>query len=286
MEVNARRRARVDRALQTRPFYLPLQFVLPAAGQISPVSVRTPFLSYDVNIVGAIADSPTREINFKRTENEIPLVYTGDELNLHMTLDEIAGQTLQPGGGKVGAWHFPNPFTLQANRRLTVEMFKTDTTATAQIVNLVLVCVRTFRSGQAEGILTEEQNKLVNFFINARPVPEMRLLKQQIKFDPQGRARNIVSPSVSEPLLIRGCRTTLDFSTIEIKVEGEVDWQERPMPIWAVAAQDSLGHSNYCWLARPVFLPAKALLEMSLTNTLNGVLSDTDGTITWYAETM
>src|SRR5688572_23155366 len=73
-DFNAKRRARVQAALTTRPLFIPLQYEMTAAAQVSPYRQTTPPLSYPLVITGIKADTQTRAIVVRRTEDEKPLV--------------------------------------------------------------------------------------------------------------------------------------------------------------------------------------------------------------------
>src|SRR5215204_3442614 len=77
-ELNAKRRAKVQSAVNTRPVFIPLEFQMNAAAQISPYRDTTESLAYDVIITGIKADTQTRDIVIRRTEDEKPIVYVGD----------------------------------------------------------------------------------------------------------------------------------------------------------------------------------------------------------------
>lgn len=288
-ELNARRRVRVEKSLASRPCYIPLTFTLPAAGQFAPVLRKTPELTYDTIIIGAVADNASREVLFRRAENEHPHVFVGEKTNLYLSLAELSGQAVQSDGGTKTIFYFTTPFQLPAGRQFSVSMFKTDTTADPETVNLTLIALRPFRAGFGNDILTATQSELVNRFITLRQTPEMRFLKQQITFNANGVAENVEFPRPTEPLLIRGVRTNLAYSTIEAGVEGEPKWTTGPTPIWALAAQENAPLANYNWFERNVFLPADGQLATSFKNTVDGVLTDNIGTsytLTWACETM
>jgi len=291
-DFDGKRRAKVQSALFTRPMFLPLTFEMTAAGQVSPYRDVTPSQPFDMVITGIKADSQTREIIIRRTEDEKPVVYVGEELNLYLRADEIAGQAATTGGGQLGVFYLPSPISLKANNRLTVEMFKTDATADVEKANIVLIGVRVFPKQYGEMLLDKAEQQQVEFLLRAREVPQLKFLKQSVDFDVAGAggvARNLYTPQVEEPLLIRGVRTTLRQSLIELGIQGEPTWTAEPTPIWAVAAEDELVSENYHWFSKPVFLHSKNTIEISkITNSIDGSLIDaqTGNSITWICETV
>lgn len=291
-ELNAKRRAKIRSAINTRPVFLPLEFQMAAAGQIAPYRDTTEGLAYDVLITGLKSDVQTRDIVIRRTENEQPLVYVGDETALFLRSDDLCGLAATIGGGQTGTFYLPSPMLLKAGTRLTVEMYKTDTTADAEEANIVLVGVRVFRREYGELLLDDAEKQLIEERLAMREVPAVKFLKQLIRFDIAGVggiARNLQTPQVAEPLLIRGVRTTLRQSLIELRVQGEPNWTVKPVPIWAVCGEDELVHDNYIWFPKPIYLHSKNTIEIErITNSIDGVNIDpqTTGTITWICETV
>jgi hypothetical protein len=161
-EFNSRRRSRVVSALTVRPFLVNLRFDMTAAGQISPYRAITPQLNFDWIITGLKSDADTpRNIVIRRTEDEKPIAYVGDNQNLYLTTDEISGLTTAIGGGQLGTFYMPNPLTLYKNNRLAVEVYKTDTTTSPVVLNLVLVGLRVFRNEYGEVLLdSQERHRL------------------------------------------------------------------------------------------------------------------------------
>lgn len=291
-EINAHRRNRINDALAVRPVYLPLRFDMEAAGRTSPYRDVTPSLDYDVIITGIQSDAQTREIIVKKTEADTSLLRTGDNLNLNLRVDDISGLSVAVGGGQLGPFYFPTPLILPRRTRLSVEMFKTDTTADPETAFVVLIGCRVYSASYANNALGGGEIDRINRFIAAREIPEIRLLKQVINFDVAGvggEVRNLYTPRVEEPLLLRGMRTTLEQSAIEFGVTGEPFFTVEPTPIWSVAAEDSTGHENYHWFSKPIFLRSGQTIETRrVVNGLDGVNFDVQNgnTITWIAETV
>lgn len=287
-----KRLAKVRSALMTRPFFMPLQFDMNAAGQVSPYRDTTQAQAFDTIIYGIKADVAQRDIVVRRTEDERPLIYVGDEINLYLRSDEIAGQGSTLGGGQLGVFPLPSPLLIPANTRLTVEMFKTDTTADVEQANIVLVGLRVFGEGFADTILDAAEREQIDFFARAREVPQIKFLKQRVNFETAGVggvARNLFTPQIDEPLLIRGMRTTLRQSEVVLRVQGEPNWTAGPTPIWGMAAEDDLVHENYQWFAKPVYLHSRTSIEIeTVRNSIDGVNIDaqTGNTITWICETV
>jgi hypothetical protein len=296
VEYNNQRRARVQAAINVRPVYLPLDFEMNAAGQVSPYRATTPALGYDVVIIGIKTDTPTREIIIRRTEEEKAIAYVGEEETLFLRADEIAGITATNGAGQIGTFYWPAPIHIPRGNRMTIEMFKTDTTVDPEEANIVLVGFRVFNKAlYGEQILDGAERDRIEQAITLRDIPRVVFLKQRVQFDSAvagGEARNLFTPQVQEPLLIRGVRTTMRQSLIEVGLEGEPSWTLEPTPVWAVAGEDELGHDNYHWFPRPIFLHSNSTIEVSrVINSIDGTLIDAEGTgnenmITWLCETI
>lgn len=291
-DYDAARLRKINSALYTRPVFLPLKLELPATGQATPLRDTTKGVGYDVIITGIKTDTPNRDIIIRQLESERPLAYFGDEMNLHLRADEIAGTTTTVGGGQLGVFYLPSPIVIKANNRITVEMFKTDTTGSPEQANIVLIGVRVFNKSYGELLLDAEEKNKIAFYLKARETPQIRFLKQRVDFRTAGVggiAENLYTPQVEEPLLVRGCRTSLRQSLIEVRSEGEPVWTISPTPIWAVGAEDDLGHDNYLWFSRPVYLHSGNTLEISrVINSVDGVNIDPqlNNTITWICETV
>lgn len=291
-EYNARRRRRVEQALSTQPVYLPLTFDMQAAGQTAAYRETTQSLNYDVIITGIKADNAARDVVLRYTENERSLLRTGNELDLYLRSDEIFGQSVSTGGGQTGVFYLPTPILLESKNRLTVEMFKTDTTADVEQANIVFIGVRVFRKDFAAGVVDDLERDRIEKALAIREAPQPILLKVKFDFDSAvagGRAREIYTPTVDEPLLVRGIRTTLRQSEIELGIQGQMPWTAKLTPIWAVACEDSLEHDNYLWFSRPLFLHSSTPIVISqVVNSIDDVQIDaeTDNTITFYCETV
>ena len=291
-DFNSKRRAKVQSAVSTRPVFMPLEFAMSAAGQVSAYRDTTESVNYDVIITGIKSDVQTRDIIIRRTEDEKPVAYVGEEQSLFLRTDDIAGVNATVGGGQIGTFYLPSPIILPAGNRMTVEMFKTDTTADPEEANIVLIGFRVFHKAYGLELIDRAENSRIEQLIQMREVPRVVFLKQVVEFDSAaagGIARNLYTPQVEEPLLIRGVRTTLRHSLIEISIQGEPKWTTKPTPIWAVAGEDEMVHDNYQWFSRPIFLHSKNTIEIErITNSIDGSLIDpqSTGTITWLCETV
>lgn len=289
----AKRRAYVMSSLCTRPFFIPLEFQMNLAGQVAPYRATTPQLSFDFIITGIKADTQTRDIVVRRTEDEKPLAYVGEDLNLFLRLDEIAGQGATNGGGQLGVFYLPEPIPLIRGGRLTMEMFKTDTTAGAEEANVVLIGLRVFEKPYGELLLSDSERQSIDFIINARESRRTVFLKQAVSFDSAvagGEARDLSTPEVEEPLLVVGMRTTLRQSLIEgLRIEGEPNWTINRVPCWGIAAEDELVNENYQWFSKPVYLRSRgSILIDRIINSIDGSLIDaqTGNSITWICKTV
>lgn len=293
-DYNARRRSRVVSSLNVRPFFITLRFEMAAAGQVSPYRAITPQLNFDYIITGAKSDVDTpRNIVVRRTEDEKPLAYVGDNQNLYLTTDEIAGLTTTIGGGQLGTFYWPQPLVLYKGNRLSLELYKTDATASPVVANVVLIGIRVFPNEYGDLLLDPQERQRLDWIMQARETPRTVFLKQSVSFDTAGiggEARNLTTPQVAEPLLIRGIRTTLRNSLIEgIRIEGEPNWMPGLTPIWGLAAENDLLHDNYQWFSRPIYLRTNQAIEIQrIRNSIDGVIADaqTGNTITWICETV
>ena len=291
-ELDAGRRKRVKESTCTRPVFLPLQFNMNAAGQIGAYRDITDHLAYDVIITGMKTDKQTRDIIIKYTENEQQLVRIGDNQNLFLRSDNLAGLTTDTGGGQLGVFYLPCPIILKAANRITIEMFKTDTTAAIEQANIVLIGVRVYRQDYTSEILDPLEKALIDKFISLREVPQVRVLKVGFDFPTALAAAektNLNTPRVEEPLLVLGMRTTLRRSQIEIGIQGEPSWTVKPTPIWSVACEDEAVHENYLWFSKPVYLHSEEVINIRrVINSIDGLTLDnqTGNQITFICKTV
>ncbi|MDI1240385.1 MAG: hypothetical protein PSX80_00515 [bacterium] len=291
-DFNSKRRARILSSLHTRPFFVPLEFNMLADGQVAPYRAVTQQLAFDF-VITCIKSDNRRDIVVRRTSDDKPLAYVGDEQNLNLRADDLSGFSVDSGFGQLGTFYLPQPIFLQRGQRMTVEMFKTDTTAGTEEANIVLVGVRVLRKEYGEMLMAEGEREAIDFILENRVAPRTVFLKTFVDFATAGAAglaQNVVTPQVPEPLLIRGVRTTLRQSLIEgLRLEGEPNWMPSATPIWAVAAEDELGHDNYQWFSKPIFLRANGTIEIErITNSIDAANIDaqTGSTITWICETV
>jgi hypothetical protein len=306
------RNAFVQKALQTRPVLIPLQFVMNAAGQTSPYRQTTSSLDYDVIITGIRSDCAVddttdgtggvvaggnRDVILERTNQLRPILATDSDTSLTLRVSEIAGKTAAIGGGKIGVFSLPSPLLLPARERITLSMFKQDTTAAVEIANVVLIGVAVYNKSYAAALLDPTEQDKINRSMAFREVPEVKYLKQTFDFDTAvflGAARNLRSPAnVDEPLLVKGLRTNMANSLITIGVAGQLLWTVSPTPIWALAAESAMTEDNYLWFPRPIYLRSGATIEIPLITNGTGTAAapgpldaQTGNTITWLCETV
>lgn len=287
--VNAARFARVEKAMYRLPVYLPLSWNLPAAGSFSPIPASTPNkINYDVIIVGAISDSPLREVRFKGSDNEINPSVLGKSENLRLTLGDIAGTNEQNlGSGYLGISYFTSPYLLPKGSQITLEMFKGDVTPNDEVANLVFIGYRIFSERNAYTGSFDDEIAEIKAWIERREVPRQTFLKQEVIFDAGGFANDITTPNGQEPLIVRGVRSTLTASLVtDIKIRLGMDWAIGDVPSWAIFCEPN-SNDNYLMFKEPLYLPARAEIQLSLRNQLPGsAFPDANGSITWLCETV
>lgn len=287
LDFNNKRLARIEKALSTRPVYIPMKFDLLAASQTSAYNQISKPLPYDVIITGVISNNGNRQIVIRESYQDTKICLTGESRNTYLKLSDLGGGNFLTTSGKKGLSPFPSPLTLRRNNRLDVDIYKTAATAAAEVLQVVFVGYRVYKSSR----LDEEQLPLVQQFMNARDYPRTVFLKHKINFDVagvDGVALGLFTPESDEFLLIRGVRTTLSFSNCLIKLSGESEWTINNTPIWAIAAESENDQMSYLYFERPIPYPAKNVIEMSFFNGADGVNIDpqNDNEITWICETV
>lgn len=285
---------RVQDSLATRPVYIPLSYTLLSAGQAPPFKATTPQLGYDVIIIGIKTDIwPARDIELKFTDSDTGLVRTGDDATIFLRSDDIAGCSVDAGGGQLGTFYLPEPIELKARQRLTVGVYKTDNNPAVDLnANIVLIGVRVYN--QAQQALDSPEIDRINQVIATRSQPVTRILK--IGFVYSGSAGgetdvNNLSPRVDEPLIIHGIRSTFRRSKINIGISGEALWTVIPdtTPIWGVAGEDELDNENYQWFPKGVYLRSGGTIEIpKLIQSIDGstVEASLTGQIAFYCKTV
>lgn len=283
---NQKRLARIEKAIPTRPVYIPLKFNLDAVGQISPYQNETPLLPYDVIITGIISSNTSRRVALRESIKDLPFVIVGEKRNLHLSLADIAGRTSLADKGQKGIFNLPSPITVKDNSRLYIDVYKTDDTPEAESVNIVLVGTRVIKNSEMD----DDVRKSVVAAIANRSIPKTIFLKHEIDYGSGlagKKAKNIYTPRLEEPILIRGCRSSMKQSLINIGIEGEPDWTTGDMPIWGISAEDDNQQDSYLYFSRPVFMAAERVLGMTLENSIDGVNIDEQiNELTWICELM
>jgi len=281
-----KRLARIEKAISTRPVYIPFKFTLDAAGQVSPYQKETPTLPYDVIITGIITNNSARRIALREPNSILPIAIVGEKRNLYLSLADIAGGTSQAEKGQKGIFTLPSPLTIDARSRLYVDVYKPDTTDAPETINFVLTGYRVLKNQTLDG----DVRASVERAIGLRSMPKTIFLIQEITFDSDnigGRARNVSTPPVEEPILIRGVRSSLRSSFVNLGIQGETQWTTDDTPIWAIAAEDDDESDSYVYFQRSIFLPRDGVIEQDFINSVDGVnLDPQTGGKTWICETM
>ena len=305
VSLQTRRRQQVLNSLLTRPFYLPLQFTMLAAGTPAPYTQLTAQLGYDVVITGVRTDSwvdgvagtfppAGRQIIVQFTNNNESqtIVRTGGDPTLYLRTDDIAGSTVASGGGQAGVFQLPSPIYLQAGNRIQVDMLKPDTTGANVVSNIVFVGFRVLPKAAAEAVLTPRELTLIDQYIANRETPEMRFLKLGVEFDAAtvgSQIKGLTTTKLQEPVILRGIRSTLSQSTIQLGIDGEAAWMPSQVPIWAVTAENDLSTDAYLWFEKGVYLPSQTIINIPLI--INGGVDGsnvdtTNGEITFIYQTV
>jgi hypothetical protein len=285
--VNKGRFDRVEKSFWRLPVYLPLRWDLPAAAPIAPIAATTSNrLDYDLLIVGAITDTPNRQIRFKNSNSEINPSYVGRNISVNLTLGDIAGTTTRfSNDAQVGIFYYTSPFVLYKDQQITIELFK-EATATTEVSNLVFIGYRIFNEKQTFAKAEDAEIKEIKQFIALREVPRQIFLKSDVVFDGNGLASDVRTPDTDEPLIIRGVKTTLRHSAIQsCKLQNGLEFNVGDVPSWALFCEPN-GHDNYHYFKEPLYLPRKTALQMDIKNTIDSVYVDGNGSITWLCETV
>lgn len=286
-DLNKYRLSRIQESLKTRPVFTPLSYTLLLAGQIPAFKATTPSLGYDVIYTGFKTDIwPARDIELTFTESEQRLVRTGNVTNLFLRSDEIMGHSVDAGGGQVGVFTLPNPIVVRQGDRITIGVYKTDATAADLNANIVLIGTRVYQTPQ----LAPKEIDQITRAISLRPTPKQFFVEVSVDYVTAtlgNVATNIFSPTPGEPVIIRGVRTDLRLSKVEMGLTGEPRWTVNAVPTWGVAAETELFYDNYQWFSKGVYLASDGTIEIPrITNGIDGLTPDSaTGRFTFYCET-
>ncbi len=277
--------AQVLDALRIRPQFLPVQIVLPMAAQPLPLSGATKELNYDCIITGAITDGEDVKINLRRDSEDVkPFVNVGTEAAAQISLDAIAGKSLE-ATGKNGVQRL-QPFLLRAGESLTVEVFKPTGSGAVDTLSLCFCGYQVLsRALAAENLTEKNKNQILNA-IAARPAPEPRFTVCPVKFDAVDGTASAETPKSNEPTLIRGFRSTVKNALINVGFNRNAAFSREFFPIWALAAEAGNNSDSYRMLKSPIFLEPQQQLFFNLKNTINGVSVAENGQIEAYRTTV
>lgn len=273
---NAERLQRVKDSFQLRPQFLPVQITMPAGVQVLPISATTNELKFDVVIVGIITDGEDKQINMRRDqETGTPFVSTGVDAGARLSLDAIAGKSLETGG--LNGIQPLTPFLLRKGEGITFDVFKPLATADAEIVSICLIGYRVMSNASANELFTPDFTDYLQKQISRRPTPEPRFSVCPVNFV-NGRA-DAETPKVNEPRLILGFRSTVKDALCNVGFDRDNAFSRDYFPIWAIASEAGVNFENYRLLRRPIFLEANQQLYFSLINSINNLVFAVNGNI-------
>jgi hypothetical protein len=276
-EFNKLRLADVKNAIRLRPQYLPIQIAFPAAVQNLPLTERTDELKFDCIITGAMSDGENKRINLRRnTEAPINFVAVGKEAGAQISLDAVAGQSLETAG--FSGIQALQPFLLRAGESLSVDISKPIATADAEIVSLVFTGYRVFTKNYVTDFFNDRIAAAVQHAIESRPTLEPRFAVCPVVFNADGKAL-AERPKTAEPRLIYGFRSTVANALVNIGFDEETAFSRNAFPIWALATEAGVNAENYRMLKSPIFLEPQQQIYFSLINSINGLVRATDGQI-------
>ena len=274
---NDERLQKVKDSLVGRPQFLPVQITLPPAAQTFPVSETTSELKFDVIITGAITDGEGKQVNLKRdTENGTPFVSVGTEAGAKISLDALAGKSLEASGVN-GIQPLP-PFLLRAGEGLTLEIYKPDATTASEVVSIVFVGYRVFSQAVSNESFNDKIKAQVTNAIAQRATPEPRFSVCPVTFDADGTA-TAETPKTSEPRLILGFRSTFKNALVNLGFDTNTAFSRDLFPIWALASEDGDNSENYRMLKSPIFREPQQQLYFTFLNSINGTVFAENGQI-------
>lgn len=281
-DFNEIRLQNVIEALTVKPVFLPVQIQMPAAVQTLPISGYTTELKYPVVITGAITDGENKKISFGfNLENTKPFVSTNATAT-KLTLEAIAGKSLQ-SAGRNGIQEF-QPFLLQANDTLKVDVYKPEATNDIEMVTICFVGYRVFSDAFINEVFTPEIEAKVRKEIQLRVTPQQRFDACAVEFSDNVATAN--TTKVDEPRLVYGFRTTVSDAMLVVGFDNNEPFSKDYFPIWAIAAEAGNNPDNYRFLKRPIFLAPGERLYFYLKDSINGTVFAGDGQIELFETTV
>ncbi|MGI8996417.1 MAG: hypothetical protein ACR2GW_07060 [Pyrinomonadaceae bacterium] len=293
-EKNKQRIQRVEKAKRYQPIILPLKFIVPVAAQVNPLSKQTPKLNYDVQILGAVSDLAEYGLNIRSIRTEDAFAFVGTDPVTYALVHDWAGWGANAAADVFkGVMYWPIPFDLVDGDRLIVDLFKQVASGAIAYNYFAFVGSRIFGANSDEAKIPAADKTQIETLISARRTPQERLITMPVKFKGGGvaaddTAPNMRTPEQREPLLIRGARTTLRYSRVTMKLEGEAEWMPEPAPIWSLANYSDNQKEVYHWFENPFLLPAGQQLVGDFINNLDddAAAFDGNGQITFVASTV
>lgn len=265
---DVKRMADVERALRTRPQFLPLTHTLPAAIQDAPIEERTEPVRFPTIVHGGITDGEDRNVRLYRDTESRPIVRYGQNSGTRLSLDALFGHSVASGDYH-GVRNFPEPFLLDTEDSLTLAVYQE--TAVADIVSTVLCGERVLSAASSEAMLSQRQREEVRAHIGKRPAPEPRYLSFPVVFGADGLA-TAETPKADEPLLITGFRSQFTDAVLNFGFDDDHSFAPTRFPIWALCAELENARHLFQRLRTPLFVPKGQQLFFNLKNTIDSVL--------------
>lgn len=276
LEVNKRRRQEIERYVQFRPQYLPMQHILPAVASSVPITATTDEgLQYDTIVTGAITNGENRNVKlYYNTDLEYRLFKFGNTPNLKQTLDSIAGHDVNTAGFP-GVLNWPYPMGLPENVPLYMEMYQESSPGAEQSVWTVFNGLRVYPTNAAETFLSGTAGSLVDRMIEQTPTPGVRWAVAKVEFNAQGQATAYSPRYINEVYSVLGFRVTNaalgSYGLVNVAFDGDFNasFGTQPFPMFAMAAEPGNTQKVFEPLPVPLFIPPKRQLVFNIANAID-----------------
>ena len=274
----------VEDALLLRPHYLPVQHLLPATAQAAPISEVTDDLRFDVVVTGIVTDAENRTARlYKNRETQSTINY-GNQPNLKLSMDAIAGHNVATAGF-AGVQDLEQPFYLSEAEYLTLEIYQETSPGAEERVTTCFNGYRTYTRAHAEAQMSPDVRRAVERAIRSRIAPEVNYDVIKVEFDGAGNAY-CETPKLDEPSLILGFRSSFSDAMVSLGFSINFNFSRRPFPIWALANEANNSRGVWNRLKSPLFVPPREQLGFVLSNTINGSVFASNGTIEVLRQTV
>lgn len=271
------RNAELERAKQTRPFYITAELDLDGVPGKTRIAYTDP-QEFDLLVVGAITNRD--DVRFKVSTIGARRSWSAES----MPSWAVAGLTNQAVATNAPVL-FTQAVRLKTRNRLSVEITNTPGVNNSRLY-IAFLCYRVLPETDATTHVDLAADASALASINSADPQENVFVKMDVPFFSAGNVlKNRKTLEDDRPLLVSGIATNLANCTIRITDPSANLWSPVEVPIWAVAANYTLDRLPVRYLRRPFYLAPNTVLRADFTNGING-FNDGDGEVVFVCKTV